>query len=253
MLLKELGKDLNEELRMLTKIIDQNSKNYQVWQHRRNMVELLQDPSQEIEFTEMILRKDSKNYHAWQYRQWVTKNFALWDQELEFVNNLITFDYKNNSAWNHRFFYLINNDHSESVMDREIEYCFEKINLNINNESVWNYLRGLLDLMVKEGYQYPDKVCQFCKLKLESRKEDELSPFLISFKIDYNWKKANENINSGNANENINSGNANEIKEYVQESVRYLNLLAEKYDTIRANYWKYLLSKWKQKFDQYLN
>lgn len=243
-LLKELGKDLYQELRLISSIIDKNSKNYQVWQHRRNVVELLQDPSKELEFTEMILRKDSKNYHAWQYRQWVTKNFSLWDQELEFVNNLITVDYKNNSAWNHRFFYLMNNDHSESVLDREIEYCFEKINLNINNESVWNYLRGLMDLMVKEGQQYPDKVCQFCKLKLESTKEDELSPFLISFKIDYNWKKANENINSGDE---------KEIKEYVQESVRYLNLLAEKYDTIRANYWKYLLSKWRQKFDQHIN
>ncbi|RNA16901.1 farnesyltransferase geranylgeranyltransferase type-1 subunit alpha [Brachionus plicatilis] len=239
-LLKELGKDLNQELKLITKIIDQNPKNYQVWQHRRNVVELLQDPSRELEFTENILEQDSKNYHAWQYRQWVTKAFSLWHQELDFTSKLITVDCKNNSAWNHRFFYLKNTDHSESVLNREIDYCFEKLNLNINNESVWNYLRGVVDLMVKEGYLYPEKVCDFCKLKLETTKEDELSPFLIAFKIDYNWAKAIEKKNSG----------TNEIKEYVQESIRYLDLLAQKYDTIRANYWKYLLSKWNQEFNQ---
>lgn len=242
-LLRELGKDLNQELKLISNIIDQNPKNYQVWQHRRNVVELLQDPSKELEFTEKILQQDSKNYHAWQYRQWVTKNFSLWDQEIEFVNNLITVDYKNNSAWNHRFFCLKNTDHSESVLNREIDYCFEKLNLNINNESVWNYLRGLVDLMIREGSAYPEKIIQYCDKKLESKKEDELSPFLIAFKIDYNWSKANQKKNS----------DENEVKECVQQSIQYLNLLAEKYDTIRTNYWKYLQSKWKQEFDQYIN
>lgn len=47
-LIKELKKDLNEELDFITDVIRSHPKNYQVWQHRRNIVEYLQDPSQEL-------------------------------------------------------------------------------------------------------------------------------------------------------------------------------------------------------------
>lgn len=54
-----------------------NSKNYQVWHHRKVIVEWLQDPSEELAFTETILCKDAKNYHAWQHRQWCIQTFKL--------------------------------------------------------------------------------------------------------------------------------------------------------------------------------
>lgn len=52
-------------------MIENNPKNYQVWHHRRVIVEWLNDPSEELNLTAKILSHDAKNYHAWQHRQWV--------------------------------------------------------------------------------------------------------------------------------------------------------------------------------------
>lgn len=54
----------------LSRHLQDNPKNYQVWHHRRVIVEWLNDPSFELELTEAILDIDAKNYHAWQHRQW---------------------------------------------------------------------------------------------------------------------------------------------------------------------------------------
>lgn len=74
-ILKDLKKDLYEELNYITEIINEHSKNYQVWHHRRVIVEWLNDPSQELEITESILAIDAKNYHAWQHRQWAIQTY----------------------------------------------------------------------------------------------------------------------------------------------------------------------------------
>lgn len=52
-------------------------KNYQIWHHRRVLVERLNDGSQELEFTALILKQEAKNYHAWQHRQWALKTFKF--------------------------------------------------------------------------------------------------------------------------------------------------------------------------------
>ena len=74
-IIKELNKNLHEELNYITDIIHDNPKNYQVWHHRRVIVEWVNDPSQELDLTESILDIDAKNYHAWQHRQWVIQTF----------------------------------------------------------------------------------------------------------------------------------------------------------------------------------
>jgi len=56
-------------------MIKYNSKNYQVWHHRKVIVEWLKDPSEELAFIETVLSKDAKNYHAWQHRQWCIQTF----------------------------------------------------------------------------------------------------------------------------------------------------------------------------------
>lgn len=73
-----MNKDLNQEMDFIEKIIIYNQpKNYQVWHHRKVIVELLQDPSKEKYLTETVLAKDAKNYHAWQHRQWIIKTFKF--------------------------------------------------------------------------------------------------------------------------------------------------------------------------------
>lgn len=254
LLLKELRKDLNEELEFITKVIRGNPKNYQVWQHRRNIIELLQQPDEELAFTEEILRRDSKNYHAWQYRQWVIKTFNLWDNELNYINDLITVDVRNNSAWNQRYFYFSNMhdlNQDEHILNNEIDFTLNKINSCIDNESSWNYLRALISNLVKKTGNYPENVMEFCRLKLSADKEEELSPFLISFKVDYNLVKSKDLLRRINSSEEANDGLKLNTRTYVKESIEYLSALASKHDTIRANYWNYLISKWKQEFSEY--
>lgn len=252
-LLKELNKDLHEELDFITKIIRSNPKNYQVWQHRRNIIEILQEPGKELDFTQEILKRDSKNYHAWQYRQWAIKYFNLWDNELAYINDLLTVDVRNNSAWNQRYFYIANMhnlNQDKEVLNREIDFCLEKINVCIDNESSWNFLRALVNHHIKITNEYPEKVAEFCRIKLSSENDDEWSPFLISFKVDHNYAKSKGMLKKIPTSDQTDILRQN-IKTYVKESIDYLNLLATKYDTIRANYWNFLSSKWKQEFNEF--
>lgn len=69
--------------------IGENPKNYQVWYHRRFLVNALDDGTAELPFTKAILTMDSKNYHAWSHRQWVLKRFGLWTDELDFVERAL--------------------------------------------------------------------------------------------------------------------------------------------------------------------
>jgi protein farnesyltransferase/geranylgeranyltransferase type-1 subunit alpha len=73
--LKALNKDLKTELDYISEVIEDNPKNYQVWHHRRVIVEWLDDPSDELSLTEKILDLDAKNYHAWQHRQWAIETY----------------------------------------------------------------------------------------------------------------------------------------------------------------------------------
>ena len=47
---------------------EENPKNYQIWYHRRVIVERLGDSSRELNFTKEVFKEDAKNYHAWSHR-----------------------------------------------------------------------------------------------------------------------------------------------------------------------------------------
>ena len=253
-LIKELASsiDLHEELDFITDVIRSNPKNYQVWQHRRNIIEYLNDPSNELTFTQEILRRDSKNYHAWQYRQWVIKKYDLWQNELDYINNLLDNDIRNNSAWNQRYFYISQTTTTtKQVIDKEIEFTLNKINICVDNESSWNYLRGLLSLKNNNDTcssvedSYPLNVIEMCQLKLNSSKNEDKSPFLISFYVDYNLSLARDIVSKGNI-------DLEKLKLLINSSIQYLESLANKYDVIRVNYWQYLIKKYKIEFNQYI-
>ncbi|XP_050293443.1 protein farnesyltransferase/geranylgeranyltransferase type-1 subunit alpha [Anthonomus grandis grandis] len=221
--LKSLGKDLQEELDYIGKVILKQTKNYQVWHHRKILVEWLQDPSKEKFLTEKALSKDAKNYHAWQHRQWVIKTFNLFDGELDYVDQLLKDDVKNNSAWNQRYF-VVNNTtgFTENALDNEIDYTLGKIQLLVDNESAWNYLRGLL-LHDKGGLSRNKKVTEFCESLYKSGNR---SPFLLALIVDMCCERAGES--GGGDSDNI----------YTVERAKELcNSLATEYDTIRAKYW----------------
>jgi len=85
----------------------EHMKTYQVWHHRRLLLQILKTPVPELAFIESVLDIDSKNYHTWSYRQWLLAHFnddALWTGEIPYVERMLEKDFRNNSAWHHRFF-----------------------------------------------------------------------------------------------------------------------------------------------------
>ena len=91
--------NIKQELQYCREMIEEHPKNYQVWQHRRVLVEWLQDPSSELRLTEIVLSMDQKNYHAWQHRQWVLTTFKLFEDELAFIDRLLTDDIRFGEKW----------------------------------------------------------------------------------------------------------------------------------------------------------
>lgn len=126
------------DLQLAASLGGDNPKNYQIWYHRRALLEKVlkqdqqaqkkeQEPSSnnshsssssvlfqqfataELDYISAVLREDGKNYHAWSHRQWCIHalsavHAAVWDSELEYARQLIAADRRNNSAWNHRWF-----------------------------------------------------------------------------------------------------------------------------------------------------
>ncbi|KAI5116647.1 hypothetical protein M0805_000407, partial [Coniferiporia weirii] len=148
---------LDVELELMDELAERFLKTYQVWHHRRLLLQrgaLGGSPAIELEFIARALESDAKNYHTWAYRQWVLAHFnqdALWVGELRYVESLLEDDVRNNSAWHHRFFVVFasgvrsGDEDRAIVVRRELVFAKEKIALAPNNASAWNYLRGVLE------------------------------------------------------------------------------------------------------------
>jgi len=166
-----LGCNLAQELDWLLDVVKEKGcwKNYQVWQHRRVVVNRLGDASREASFTEAAFEDDKKNYHAWAHRQWVVRNFCgsdemLWGSELAFTLELLRTDVRNNSAWNHRWFVLtkgggapaaipIFRRPSPDAIQCEVQFTVNALRRATRNESAWSHLRAvalLASLMKQE-------------------------------------------------------------------------------------------------------
>eukprot|EP01112_Ceratiomyxa_fruticulosa_P011481 TRINITY_DN3113_c0_g1_i1.p1 TRINITY_DN3113_c0_g1~~TRINITY_DN3113_c0_g1_i1.p1 ORF type:complete len:325 (-),score=72.70 TRINITY_DN3113_c0_g1_i1:223-1197(-) len=135
-----------KELKFITSLGADNPKNYQLWHHRRTIVEKLNGSvDEELMFTEEMLDLDGKNYHAWAHRQWILETFKAWDHEFKYIETLLRTDLRNNSAWNQRRFVVEKTTGygDPAIVAREIDYAFSFIKKSPNNQSPWNYLRGL--------------------------------------------------------------------------------------------------------------
>jgi len=137
------------ELAYTTEMAMNNMKNYQVWHHRRAVVDALKDGSQELAFIRTVLSDsgDAKNYHAWGHRQWVLRTFGGWEAELAYVEELLQQDLRNNSAWNQRFYVLQSSQDLKQldVVRGEVAYALRYIDMAPSNPSPWHYLKGVAE------------------------------------------------------------------------------------------------------------
>ncbi|ESO99064.1 hypothetical protein LOTGIDRAFT_201479 [Lottia gigantea] len=220
-ILKDLKTDLKGELKYISEVIEDNPKNYQVWHHRRVLIDWLRDPSTELNFTEKILRQDSKNYHAWQHRQWVIQEFDLWDKELAYIDKLLKEDLRNNSAWNQRYFVIKNTTgFTDEVVDREAKYTQDIIRKAPGNESAWNFLKGVLS--DRELSKYPG-LLGFCTELYNNRYR---SPYLLACMVDIQEELLE-----------LGQGKKEEV---LNRALELCTSLADEYDTIRREYWRYV-------------
>lgn len=73
----------DRELSFTARIIANNRKNYQAWEHRRFVAESGNRIEAEFDFSELALNDDEKNYHAWSHRHWLVQKHKLVRDELD--------------------------------------------------------------------------------------------------------------------------------------------------------------------------
>ena len=149
---------IRNELEMASILGGNNPKNYQIWYHRRAVLEHLPpnlflqcitDPTVtttttkmehdrdaehtnpttflELEYIHTVLLVDAKNYHAWSHRQWIISKMIdahrglLWN-----TIDSLTYDATTNTTMNR-------------IYDHEMTYCDTFINMDIRNNSAWNH------------------------------------------------------------------------------------------------------------------
>lgn len=253
---------LKGEIEYLDKVAVQHEKNYQIWHHRQMVMdrigELLGERGKEkgnpkvMEvvkceqvFTGRMFDLDSKNYHVWSYRQWLVRRFNLFQDpaELRYIETLLGRDVRNNSAWNHRFFVVFGSATrpSEDVIKREVDYTQSAIFTAPQNPSPWNYLRGIFAQTGTPLSTLLTFCLEFAPISKplatagpgESPTVSDVGEITSSHALDllaeiYAEKAKLEGRGAA-------GGEAKE--ESKLQAVKALELLAERYDPIRANYW----------------
>ena len=184
--------DINQELKWLDNQMVENQKNYQIWHHRKLLIEKMNDPSHEKNVLNEVFSSEPKNFHAWSHRIWMIRRFNNIEGEFEFIEDMLNNDIKNNSVWNYRFFliqYINNNNIDKNIVEQEIKYAIDKIKKCPLNECPYCYIRGFI---TKFGYKYND----FKNVKEEIEKvikKDNNNSYGLMLLLDYYEEEKNEN------------------------------------------------------------
>ena len=181
-----------DELNWLDSFIESNQKNYQIWHHRKLLIEKYNDFSREKKVLDKIFESEPKNFHAWSHRIWMIRRFDNTEGEFDFIERMLKDDIKNNSVWNYRFFlvlYMNGNKLEKDIIEKEIKYALDKIKECPKNESPYSYIRGFL---TKFNYKYSD--FSFIKEFLENllQEKDEDNSYRLNLLLDIYEEEKNE-------------------------------------------------------------
>ncbi len=96
------------ELEFMQEVNLMNTKNYQLWNHRRVVIQMLfplpqaqAQPALAMDTLELytledefaylagVTADDSKHYHAWAHRQWLVRAYDRWRGEMDFTTGLL--------------------------------------------------------------------------------------------------------------------------------------------------------------------
>ena len=202
-------KELNiyNEIEFINMIILTYPKVYQVWHHRRLVIDKLNDCSQEKKIMDKILYDDSKNFHCWSHRIWMIRRFNNIEGEFEFIYRMLDNDIKNNSVWNYRFFlveYINKNNININIIKDEIKYALIKIKICLLNESPYNYINGFINKYKRKYKEFKEELIELEALYVSNNNKKEniddykyifiLRILLEYYEEDKNQKKFNNII-----------------------------------------------------------
>jgi protein farnesyltransferase/geranylgeranyltransferase type-1 subunit alpha len=162
---------LDDELEFTLNWIKASPKNYQVWFHRRWLIDTAFSYAEaasataqsqkniitaEFQFIEDALSSDAKNYNCFCHRVFLVGLSAAWQtvdesiaMELKFTAELIEKDVRSNSAWSYRrqtLQKIVSKDEPllpYDVVADEIRFGVQRLTMAPSNESVWQYIRSL--------------------------------------------------------------------------------------------------------------
>ncbi|KAH6707981.1 CaaX farnesyltransferase alpha subunit Ram2 [Verticillium dahliae] len=243
-IIQALDLPLDDEFAWLNGVSLDHLKNYQIWHHRQLLLDHVHArigsdatavkklAHDESHFLRLILAEDTKNYHVWSYRQYLVRRLGLWTaQELAATQTLIEDDVRNNSAWSHRFFVVFSDPAASTpgahatapdaavpaaTVDREIAYARAKIALAPQNQAPWNYLRGVLVKGGRPLASVESTAVEYVWRVGEADGEDVRSSHALDFLADVHAEKGE-----------------------TDEAATCLDRLADKWDPVRAGYWRY--------------
>jgi len=230
----KLKYDLAKELVFSREIAEKSPKNYQLWWHRRIVIEAHNkdestpsyDLKEEKQLLRSILVSDAKNYHAWSHYHWLLRTYKLYDDELQYLDQkLLVSDVRNNSAWNHRHFVVKQTTGFADlkVLRREIAFCRSKIEKVAANQSVWYYYTQIVTGYLKQHCDdWKGERMEQIKWIQSVLDKQPYAARAILFYVDLLTDKENAD------------------KKALGEAKALLTLLANKVDRIRYNYYNHL-------------
>jgi len=248
-----------------------NPKNYQIWYHRRALLEptLLASSNhssssssssneqeekrrcvarEELSYISNVLEEDGKNYHAWSQRQWVMRCFSsvehLWKDEMDFAHSLILKDPRNNSAWNHRWFAAHRGTSvaiSLHAATDEAEYAIQGAEIDPYNESPLRYLIGIINEQIRL-----DKVAAMDLVNDAETKLKSMSNVLVpdnQTQKEHGEEEETDEILAG-VSSNLISAQIDLLQakgdvESMQQAAELAHALGTEHDTIRFKYWTF--------------